>query len=112
MCHEANDRSRGNGCALRVDSVYILTMDSAVAGAQLCQYGSCLPWKCLYGCGNGHRRPLSSFDELLSMAVLTASWWMLLMADLLVVFLSDSSARYCRMSGLDRPIRDRRRSGR
>ena len=30
----------------------------------------------------GGGRPLSSFDELLSMAVLTASWWMLLMADL------------------------------
>ena len=26
--------------------------------------------------------PLSSIDELLSMAVLTASWWMLLIADL------------------------------
>ena len=28
----------------------------------------------------GGGRPLSSFDELHSMAVLTASWWMLLMA--------------------------------
>ena len=30
----------------------------------------------------GEGRPLSSFDELLSMAVLITSWWMLLMADL------------------------------
>ena len=30
----------------------------------------------------GGGRPLSSFDELLSMAVLTASWWMLLIGRL------------------------------
>ena len=61
----------------RVDAVYVLTKDSAVTGAQLCQHSSCLPWQCLFG-----GRPLSSFDELLTMAVLAASWWMLLIADL------------------------------
>ena len=30
----------------------------------------------------GGGRPLSNFDEMLSMAILTASWWMLLMTDL------------------------------
>ena len=59
----------------------------------------------------GDCRPLSSFDELLSMTVLTASWWMLLMADLLLMLLSSSSVRYCWMLGLKRPIRDRCRSG-
>ena len=29
----------------RVDSLHVLTKDSAVTGAQLCQYGSCLPWQ-------------------------------------------------------------------
>ena len=62
----------------QVDSLRVLTKDSAVTGAQLWQYSSCLPWQCLFGGG----RPLGSFDELLSMAVLTASWWMLLIADL------------------------------
>ena len=60
----------------------------------------------------GGRRPLSSFDERLSMAVLTASCWILLIVDLLLVLLSSSSARYGWMLGLIRPIRDRRRSGR
>ena len=58
----------------------------------------------------GGDRPLSSFDEMLSMAVLTASWWMLLIADLWQVLPSGSSARYCWMLGLSLPIRDRRRS--
>ena len=60
----------------------------------------------------GGSRPLISSDELLSMAVLTASWWMLLMADLELILLSGSSSRYCWMSDLNRPIRDFRRSGR
>ena len=54
-CHEANDHSRGNGCALSVDSVHVLTKDSVVTGAQLCQYCSCLPWQCLFSCSNGRR---------------------------------------------------------
>ena len=29
----------------RVDSIHVLTKDSAVTGAQLCQYSSCLPWQ-------------------------------------------------------------------
>ena len=28
----------------RVDSINVLTKDSAVTDAQLCQYSSCLPW--------------------------------------------------------------------
>ena len=59
----------------------------------------------------GSGRSLSSFDELFSMAVLTASWWMLLMTDLFLV-LSGSLAKYCWMFGLDLSIRDRIRSGR
>ena len=59
----------------------------------------------------GGGRYLGSFDELLSMAVLTASWWMLLIADLKQVLLSGSSVRYYWMVGQNRPIRDRRRSG-
>ena len=31
----------------RVDSIHVLTKDSAVNGAQLCQNSSCLPWKCM-----------------------------------------------------------------
>ena len=58
----------------QVDSLHVLTMDSVVTGAQLYQYCSCLPWQCLFGSSNRLRSPLSSFDELLSIAVLTASW--------------------------------------
>ena len=79
-CHEATDHSCGNGCVLSVDSLHVLTKDSVVTGAQMCQYSSCLPWQCLFGCSNGRHRPLSCFDELLSMAVVTASWWTLLIA--------------------------------
>ena len=39
----------------RIDFVNILTNDSAVTGAQLCQYSSCLPLQCLFGCSNGRR---------------------------------------------------------
>ena len=58
----------------------------------------------------GRGRPLGSLDVLLSMAVLTASWLMLLIADLWQVWLSGFSARYCRMLGLNQPFRDRSRS--
>ena len=61
----------------QVDSIHVLTKDSAATIPQLCQCSSCLTWHCLFGC-----RPLSSFDDQLSMAVLTASWWMLLIAEL------------------------------
>ena len=66
----------------RVDFLHVLTKDLAVIGAQLCLHSLCLPWLCLFGCSNGRRRPISNFDELLSMAVVTASWWTLLIADL------------------------------
>ena len=81
-CHEANDHSCGNGCALSGLFYSCTTKDSAVTGAQLCQYSPCLPWQCLFGCSNGRQSAIKQFDELLSMAVLTTSWWMLLIADL------------------------------
>ena len=61
----------------RVDSLHVLTKDSAVTGAQLCQHSSVCP-----AVSMGGGRPLSRFYEQLSMAVPTASWWMLLIADL------------------------------
>ena len=57
----------------RVYSIHVLTKDSVVTGAQLCQYGSCLHWQCL-AVAMGGGRPLSSFEELLSMTVLTTSF--------------------------------------
>ena len=65
-----------------VDTVHVLTMDSAVTGGQLFQHSSCLPWHVSSAVAMGGGNLLSCFDELLAMAVLTASWWMLLMATL------------------------------
>ena len=45
----------------RVCSIHALTKDSAVTGAQLCQYSSCLPWQCLFGCSNGRRSAIRQF---------------------------------------------------
>ena len=45
----------------RVDSIHVLTKDSSVTGAQLCQYSSCLPWQCLFGCSNGRRSAIEQF---------------------------------------------------
>ena len=105
-----NDRSCGNGCALsgrftsctnqgfgcdRCASIVIVLLGSVCSAVAM-----------------GGGRSLSSFDELLSMVVQTASWWMLLIADLQLVLLSGSLARYCWMLGLNRLISDRRRSGR
>ena len=70
-------------------------------GAQLFQHSSCIPWQCLFGVAMGGGRPLGSSDELLSMVVLTASWWMLMMTDLQLVLLSGSSAMYCWILGLN-----------
>ena len=39
----------------RVYSIHVLTKDSAVTGAQLYQYSSCLPWQCLFGSSNERR---------------------------------------------------------
>ena len=61
VCHEATDHSCGNGCTLSVDSIHVLTKDSAVTGAQLCQYSSCLHWQCLFGCSNGRRSDIRQF---------------------------------------------------
>ena len=45
----------------QVDSLHVLTKDSAVTGAQLCQYSSCLPWLCLFGCSNERRSAIKQF---------------------------------------------------
>ena len=45
----------------RVDSIRVLTKDSAVTGAQLCQYSSCFPSQCLFGCSNGRRSAIKQF---------------------------------------------------
>ena len=45
----------------RVDSVHVLTKDSAVTGAQLCQYCSRLPRQCLCGCSNWRRSTIKLF---------------------------------------------------
>ena len=66
----------------RVDYVHVLTMDSAMSGAQLCQYSSLIIGSVCSAVAMGDGRPLSSFDELLSMSVQTASWWIVLMVDL------------------------------
>ena len=39
----------------RVDSIHVLTKDSAATGAQLSQNSACLPWQCLFGCSNGRQ---------------------------------------------------------
>ena len=44
-----------------VDSLHLLTKDSAVTGAQLCQYSSCLPWQCQFGGSNGRRTAIEQF---------------------------------------------------
>ena len=94
----------------RVDSLHVLI--KAVTGAQLCKHSSCLPWRACSAVAMGGGRPFGSFDELLSMAVLTVSWWMQMMADLQLALLSGSSARHCWMLALYRSIKNRRRSGR
>ena len=45
----------------RIDFLHVLTKDSAVTGAQLCQYSSCLPWQCLFNCSNGRRSVIRQF---------------------------------------------------
>ena len=44
-----------------VDSIHVLTKDTAVTGVQLCQYSSCLPWQCLLGCSSGRRSDIMQF---------------------------------------------------
>ena len=45
----------------RVDSIHVLSNDSAVAGAQLCLNSSCPPWQCLFGCSNWRRSAIKQF---------------------------------------------------
>ena len=77
-CHEANYHSCGNGYAL---SGQFSSCTDQVFGCDRC---AVVPVWILFSLAvaMGGDRPLCSFDELLSMAVLTASWWMLLIADL------------------------------
>ena len=58
-CQEATVVATVAGC--RVDSVHALTKDSAVTGAQSCQYTSCFPWQCLSGCGHGRWYAIKQF---------------------------------------------------
>ena len=44
-----------------IDFVHVLTKDTAVTGAQLCQYSSCIPWLCLFGCSNVRRLAIKQF---------------------------------------------------
>ena len=104
-CHEANDNSHGNGCAL---SGRFCSCTDLGFGSDRCAVLVFISSVCS-AVATGGGRPLSSFDEQPSMAVMTASCWMLLMADLKL--LSGSPARYCWMSDLSRPIKDRRQFG-
>ena len=45
----------------RVDSVHVLIKDTALTGAQLCQYCSCFLWQCLLGCSNGRWSAIKQF---------------------------------------------------
>ena len=55
----------------RVDSVHVLTKDSAVTGAQLCQVDFVFLGSVCSAVAMSGGRPLSSFIELLSIVVLT-----------------------------------------
>ena len=45
----------------RVDSLHVLTKDSAVTGAKMCQYSSCLPMQCMFGCSDALRSAIKQF---------------------------------------------------
>ena len=68
--------------AVRSIFVHVLTKGSAVTGRSCASVVLVFLGSVCSAVGMGSDRPLSSFDELLSMAVLSASWWMPLMADL------------------------------
>ena len=65
-----------------VDSVHALTKYSAVKVRTCASIVLVFLDSVCSAVAMGGGRPLSSLYELLSMAVLTASWWMLLMAEL------------------------------
>ena len=65
-----------------VDCVHALTKDSAVPMRSCASIVLVLLESTCSAVAMGGGLPISSFDELLTMAVLTASWLMLLMADL------------------------------
>ena len=79
-CHEANDHSHGNGGTLsgRFYSCADLGYSNDQCAVVPVWILSCLA----VSVAMGGDRPLSSFDDLPSMAVLIASWRMLLMAEL------------------------------
>ena len=57
-CHAANDHSR---CALLGRFCSCTDQGFVMTGEQLCQFGSCLPWECLFGCSNGRRSAIEQF---------------------------------------------------
>ena len=66
----------------RVDSINVLIKDSAVTVRSCARIVLVFLGSVCSAVAMGGGRPLSSFDELLSMAVLITSWWMLLIGDL------------------------------
>ena len=66
----------------RVDLVHVLTKDSALTSGICASIVLVFLGSVCSAVVMGGGRPLSSLNELLSMAVLIASWGMLLMADL------------------------------
>ena len=66
----------------RVDSLHVLTKDSAMTGSIYASTVLIFLGRVCSAVEMGGGRPLRSPDELISMAFLTSSWWMLLMADL------------------------------
>ena len=59
VCHEAYPTVVAMVARCRVDYVHVLIKDSTVTGAQLFQHSSCLPWQCLFGCGNWRRSAIN-----------------------------------------------------
>ena len=66
----------------QVNSVHILVNDTSVTVRSCASIVPAFLGSVCSAVAMGGGQPLSSFDELLSMAVQTTSWWMLLMADL------------------------------
>ena len=88
----------------RVDSVHVLAKGSAMTGAQLCHYSSCLPWQCRFGCSNGQ---WSAFNGCSDRSLVDAADGRLVAGVAEWLF-----GEVLLMLGLCLPIRDRCRSGR
>ena len=66
----------------RVYSIHVLTKDSAVTVRSCARIVLVFFGSVCSAVAMGGGRPLSNFDELLSMTDLTTSWWMLQIVDL------------------------------